>query len=185
MSKKKIFIVNGGATSGKSTFEMMCFNYAMRKNNSFIGIESIINPIKKLAYNNNIWSGNKEPKDRKLLSDLKDLLTEYCNYPMKETAHKVENDFLIYDGPAAFIDMREAADIDKFIELYGDVYDIQTLIIRRPGDEDAAKTSSNHADRDVFDYDYDIVVWNQGSLDDLNVKAEYFVDKYIYKSEDV
>jgi hypothetical protein len=185
MSKKKIFIVNGGATSGKSTFELACRSYAMKEHNDFIDIESIVNPVKRLLFNNDIWDGTKDDRGRKLLSDIKDLLTEYNNYPMRRTLRDVENNFLLYEGPAAFIDMREAADIDKFKELYGDVYDIQTLIIRRPGDEDAAKTSSNHADRDVFNYDYDIVVWNQGSLDDLNAKAEYFVDKYIYKSEDV
>lgn len=184
-SKRKIFIVNGAATSGKSTFELACHEYAMKSYNDFISIESIINPIKRLLLNNDIWCGDKTSKTRKLLSDLKDLLTEYSNYPMNRTVRSIENDFLLYDGPAAFIDMREAADIDKFKELYGDVYDIQTVIIRRPGDTVAAETSNNHADRDVFEYDYDIVVWNQGSLDDLNDKAEYFVDKYIYKSEDV
>ena len=187
MSKRKIFIVNGAATSGKSTFELMCNDYCFQKHSDKLVIESIINPVKCLVSNitvSDLWDGSKDPKSRKFLSDLKDLVTEYNNYPMRKTIEEVDIMTEYYDSPAAFIDMREAADIDKFKELYGDVYGIQTVIIRRPGDTVAAETSNNHADRDVFKYNYDIVVWNQGSLDDLNVKAEHFVDKYIYKSED-
>ena len=188
MSKKKIFIVNGAATSGKSTFELMCNDYCFRKCSDKLVIESIINPVKCLVSNitvTDLWDGSKDPKSRKFLSDLKDLVTEYNNYPMRKTIEEVDIMTEYYDSPAAFIDMREAADIDKFKELYGDRYDIQTLIVRRPGDTVAAETSNNHADRDVFEYDYDIHINNNGDLEALQTLAEWFVDSYIYTAEDV
>lgn len=144
-------------------------------------IDSIINPVKRIAIKNGWWDGKeKTPKVRKFLSNLKDVLTEYYDIPMRELVKGMEDIFLSrHEVSIAFIDMREAADIEKFKEIYSDIYDIKTVLVRRPGDIENAAAASNHADADVFDYSYDITVFNYGDIDELEETADLFVKTFI------
>lgn len=178
--KKKIFIINGTAGSGKTTFEEFCLATMEAERDERLVLDSIINPVKRVAFDKGWWDGKeKTPKIRKFLSDLKDVLTEYDNIPMKMLIRNVENAFILYGAPAAFIDMREAVDIKKFKEIYSYIYDIKTVLIRRTGDVGNAAAASNHADADVFDYSYDITVFNYGDIDELEETAELFVKTFI------
>ena len=67
--------------SGKDLFCDLCLNY-MASRGIMGGKISTIDAIKKLAIQIG-WSGLKEPKDRKFLSDLKDLCTEYNDFPFE------------------------------------------------------------------------------------------------------
>ena len=60
----KIIIINGYAGVGKSTFVEMC------KKDYLVTELSTIDPIKDIASKIG-WNGQKEPKDRKFLADLK------------------------------------------------------------------------------------------------------------------
>lgn len=178
--KQKIFIINGAAGSGKTAFEEFCMATVGTEKDERLVLDSIINPVKRVAFDKGWWDGEtKTPKTRKFLSDLKDVLTEYDNIPMKMLMRSVENAFILYGAPAAFIDMREAADIERFKELYSDIYDIKTVLVRRHGDIENAAAASNHADADVFDYSYDITVFNYGDIDELEETAELFVKTFI------
>lgn len=179
--KQKIFIINGTAGSGKTTFEEFCMATIEIEKKQSVILDSIINPVKHIAIKNGWWDGEeKTPKIRKFLSDLKDILTEYDNIPMNELVKRMEDIFLSnQEVSIAFIDMREAADIEKFKEIYSDIYDIKTVLVRRTGDVENAATASNHADADVFDYSYDITVFNYGDIDKLEETADLFVKTFI------
>ena len=73
----KIILVNGAPGVGKTTFENFCL-----ESRSPIYILSTIDPIKKIASYVG-WDNKKTSKNRKFLSDLKDLMTEYNDYSIQ------------------------------------------------------------------------------------------------------
>ena len=172
--KLRVVIVNGRPGSGKTLFENMCKNYMGEK----CGIFSTIDGIKELARMGG-WDGKKELRDRKFLSDLKDLFTAYNNFPFNDVIEKVtrfENGLRIFDiidfPHVVFIDCREPEEIEKLKNYFGKK--ATTLILWRP-DTDFNKTS-NHADEKVWQYNYDCIIENGGTLAELNEKAKGFLD---------
>ena len=165
----------------KTTFKEFCMATVETEKGQGVILDSIINPVKQITIKNGWWDGEeKTPKIRKFLSDLKDILTEYDNIPMNELVKRMEDIFLSNQKVSiAFIDMREAADIEKFKEIYSYIYDIKTVLVRRTGDVENAAAASNHADADVFDYSYDITVFNYGDIDELEETADLFVKTFI------
>lgn len=168
----KIYVINGAPCSGKTTFEKMVTQIL---GTSFCYTYSTIDFVKGLAKQCG-WDGTKDLKNRKFLSDLKDLLTEWDDVPfkrVKDFVSMVEDDFDRYDvdssRAAIFIDCREPAEIKKLCDRLG----AQSLLIRRASVE--SNETSNHADAEVMNYDYDIVIPNQGSLQDLAAAAIEFV----------
>lgn len=169
----KIYIVNGAAGSGKTTFE---HNVEAIVGDSCY-ILSTITPIKQLARNLG-WDGTKDLKSRKFLSDLKDLLTEWNDYPFKYICEQVTNiqEYWAEYGISPknivfFIDCREPEEIKKLC----DKLDAKSLLIRRASAENSE--TSNHADAEVLNYNYDIVIENDGNLIDFAQKAFDFAKK--------
>lgn len=112
------------------------------------------------------WNGKKDERSRKLLSDLKDIATEYNDLPMDlmrrfVNAQRENND-------AIFLMIREPHEIERAKR----EFDAITLFVTRP---DVAAITSNHADRDVGLATYDEVIVNDGTLDDLQKKADVFM----------
>jgi len=173
----KVYIVNGPPGCGKTTFEKMA--KAIMIFYGYMGmIYSSIDFVKEIAQECG-WDGSKTPKNRKFLSDLKELLTEWDDVPFKKIEERLEQ-FEIglsqYEmSPAqgvAFIDIREPEEIKKACERLG----AKSILITR-GDVDAAAFNSNKSDNSVYDYEYDIVIQNDGTLEDLQQKAKHFVEK--------
>jgi hypothetical protein len=75
-----------------------------------------------------------------------------------------------------FVDCREPAEIQKLKE----GLNATTVLIRRPKMETAE--TSNHADANVFDYDYDLEITNEFGLDELQMMADAFIE-YMKKEE--
>lgn len=164
---KHIFIVNGKATAGKSTFE----NMVLEKING--EIYSIIDPTKDFLIKNFLWDGiTKSPETRKLMSDIKIALDNYCDYSFSEVALKV-CDFKINESQQIlFIDMREEADIKRAVKEFGatTIYiDNDNVHIKPSNVGDAFADSKDN-------YKYDILIDNSGSLADLEDKVTGFVD---------
>lgn len=153
---KKVFILNGSGGVGKDTFV------------SLVGILAVpvthlssITPAKELAKQIE-WSGGKTEKDRKFLSDLKDLMTEYNDYPLQYLKKQV--DFFLHDQDhyqVCFIDIREPREIEKAAK----AFNATTVLVTAEGRVDPIST--NHADDGVYDYQYDFYVDNSGTIDDL------------------
>lgn len=158
--------------SGKDTFVHFC-----QQHRRFHSLNiSTVDFVKEVATICG-WDGTKTLQNRKFLSDLKDLLTEWNNVPFKKVVEQIENykatlrsyDFDPDKEGLVFIHCREPEEIQKFVDALG----AQTLLIRRPDVENNA--TSNHADANVFDFDYDYTITNDGSLDDLSVQAKLFI----------
>ena len=69
-----------------------------------------------------------------------------------------------------FIDDREPEHIQRLKEKFNAV----TVLIRRPGDKDIE--TSNHADEEVFNYDYNWTIYNNGDIEDFKNKTQAFLD---------
>ena len=168
----QIVVINGMPTCGKSAFVEFC----LEKLGPWGKEISTVDFVKDIAKQAG-WNGEKTPKDRKFLSDLKDLLTEWGDVPY-EKIKKTYNDFnyeLETYGVKShkaflFVHCREPQEIQKF----KDRLNAFTVLIRRESVEN--NNQSNHADAEVFNFKYDAVIDNNGSLTELREKAFGFVD---------
>lgn len=168
----KVVIINGLPRSGKDTFVGAC-TIAYRP--GIVYNVSTVDFVKDVARFCG-WEGKKEPKDRKFLSDLKDILTEWNEIPMlkvKERLREIEEraDLLEIKEPVVFIMCREPKEIEKL----KNEFNATTVFIQRDAVEGIEQ--SNHADADVFDYNYDITIHNNGNLSALNRIAESFMNE--------
>lgn len=169
---KKIYITSGVGRSGKDTFCEFVSKYIPTYKYSIVDLPK--EAAKVLG-----WDGGKTEKDRKFLSDVMDLSTDYNDAPFKDvlslvTDFKNSKDFDEYD--VLIIDMRDPKDIARSVETFG----AETILIRNPN---VRKIESNHADRDVENYEYDYIIENDGTLEQLQNVAEFFVREIICWSD--
>jgi len=71
------------------------------------------------------------------------------------------------------IDIREPEEIRKLCNNYNYV---KTILIRR---NSVKNITSNMADAGVFDYDYDFVIENNGTIDELKNTVKNFIKENI------
>jgi len=166
----KVYLVNGTGGVGKSTFE----KFVLQEVGNFGFQVSTVDFVKEVAKFCG-WDGVKDAKNRKFLSDLKDLLTEWGDVPLREVNKAITHELLVleqygFDDKVAtfFVDVREPSELDKFKSFYN----AKTILIRR---EVPQLAIYNHADADVENYEYDIYIDNNGDLEELRAKARQFV----------
>ena len=163
---KMVVIVNGSGGVGKDTFCNLVDKYI-----NWITVSSV-HPINEIARHAG-WNGEKDDKSRKFLSDLKDACTEYRDLSMeylKNAYHWFMSDELWYKGShILFMHIREPKEIERAVK----EFNAKTILVIN---ENANKVSGNHADENVYDYQYDLIIDNNGSLDDLDLCAKHFAD---------
>ena len=166
--KKQIYIINGCAGVGKDTFVSMVDKVLKDEYNEQVMNYSSIEPIKEIAMQIG-WTGEKTEKDRKFLSDLKDLLTGYCELSMNRmidavtefvTSPKCENATML------FLHIREPNEIKRAANLFN----AKTILIKN---DKIKKVTSNHADKDVFNYEYDYVIHNDVAPEEINANKHF------------
>jgi adenylate kinase family enzyme len=169
---QKIIIINGKPESGKNTFSLFIEEISKPYNITVFDISTvdIIKQVAKILG----WDGKtKEPRDRKFLSDLKDLSMEYndgpCNYikeMVKQTQEHI-NSFII------FVHCREPEEIGKLKEYYGDK--CITILIKRLNHNVEV---SNHADKLVENFKYDYILTNTGD-ERFKKEAKTFFENHL------
>ena len=155
---KYIVIINGTGGSGKDTFVSFVSKY--NKVYNFSSIDKVKEIAKEIG-----WDGGKTEKDRKFLSDLKKLTTEYNDMAFNSIKDAV-NKFNNTNEEIMFIHIREPEEIQRA----KDVFNAKTLLIKREG-LDLIK--SNFSDANVENYDYDYVI-NNTTLEKLEEEAKNF-----------
>lgn len=168
----KVIVINGMPRSGKDTFVNFCLDELGEYGHAF----STVDFVKEVAKNCG-WNGQKTPKDRKFLSDLKDLLTEWNDVPYQQIRSEIAKIYLIaeqygldHNKFVIFIHCREPEEIQRFV----DEYQAITVLMRRREVED--NPQSNHSDSEVFNYNYDIIIWNDENLEFLKGTANFFLE---------
>ena len=157
--QKQIVVINGTGGSGKDTFISFVSKYARVKN--FSSIDKIKEIAKLMG-----WSGEKDEKARKFLSELKRISTEYNDLAYTEIKKEIA-EFQKNNAEILFIHIREIEEIKRVVRDFS----AKTLLIKR---ENLANITSNLADALVDNYNYDYLIIND-SLENLNKKAQEFV----------
>ena len=166
MINKKVIILNGRGGVGKDTFVDLCGEFCRALHTSSV------KPIKKLAEEIG-WDGTKDEKSRKFLSDLKDLTTEFNDYPFNWLCNEYEtfmSDMNLYE--VLFIDIREPKEVERAKQAFNAI----TALIKN---KNIPLIVSNHADREAENYNYDYVINNDNTLEELREVAKDFVEKVI------
>ena len=160
---KKVFITNGSAENGKDSFAKFVGKYISTYKYSSIDL------VKEMFEVVGVSKKEKTEKKRRLWSDGKDLLTEYDDIPFKDVT-SIVTDFRNnkIEAEVLLIDIREPEEIARAVETFG----AETILVRNPN---AIKIESNHADRDVENYEYDYIIENDGTLEQLEKVAKLFV----------
>ena len=167
--QKNIIVINGTGGSGKDTFVEFVSKYT-----SVVNFSSV-DKVKEIARMIG-WDGGKTEKDRKFLSDLKLLTTDYSDMPFKEIKKKVEKFMSDKTYEVMLIDIREPEEIERAKTVFG----AKAILIEN---NNVKHISSNMADANVYNYKYDYVIQNNGTLEEFKENIEKFY-RSILEEED-
>ena len=164
--KKAVIVINGAGGVGKDT---LCDAAATCYKTRNI---STITPIKEIATLCG-WSGAKDNKSRKFLSDMKRLCAEYNDFPTL-WAKKQFDGFMQTEEEILFVHIREAEEIAKFVAATNGV--AKTLLIRG-GERFKQRFGGygNVSDDGVENYTYDYYFNNDTSLEDSKKRFLLFL----------
>lgn len=170
---KQVFVINGSGGVGKDTFVRLVsveLNNILKRFHTVDNFSSV-DKIKEIAREIG-WDGQKTEKDRKFLSDLKSLASDYCDMPFRTMREKIiqfkkseENIFL-------FLHIREPREIERAV---GEFH-AKTILVMR---DSIGHIISNTSDKNVFTYEYDYIIENNGTAEELMEKAKKFVQEVI------
>ena len=168
----KVVVINGKGGVGKDEFVKQCAGHALWCVNL-----STVDFVKEIAQQCG-WDGTKTAANRKFLSDLKDLLSEWGDIPFQKVKERIEylrGKVDLYDFSSeeliVFVHCREPKEIQRYVDEFGAI----TLLIRRSAAESVEQI--NHADNGVLDYQYDYTIVNDGTIEELADKALDFMQK--------
>lgn len=170
---KQIFVINGSGGVGKDTFVELVsteLNDMLKRFHTVINFSSV-DKVKEIAKEIG-WDGKKSEKDRKFLSDLKILTSEYCDMPFESMKSKVAEFMKDEESRFLFLHIREPEEITRAVKEFG----AKTVLVIRNSVEHIV---SNMADENVFNYNYDFIIDNSGIKEELNNKAKDFVQEVI------
>lgn len=171
---KQIFIINGSGGVGKDTFVELVsaeLNNMLKKFHTVTNFSSV-DKVKEIAREIG-WDGKKSEKDRKFLSDLKILTSEYCDMPFESMKSKVTEFMKDEESKFLFLHIREPEEIVRAVKEFG----AKTVLVIR---NSVRHIVSNIADENVFNYNnYDFIIDNSGTKEELNSKVKDFVQEVI------
>lgn len=159
---KHFFILNGVASSGKDEFKI-CLNKIV-PTYSISSVDKVKKACSILG-----WDGKKDENGRLALSEFKDLAVKHFNHSYKYIENELKyfleetNPFVIFT-----VDVREP----KEIELLKNCFNFKTILIIR---DSISHIPNNNSDRNVKNFNYDYVIYNNGTIEDLYGKVKDFV----------
>lgn len=169
MNDIQYIIVGGFPRSGKSTF----VSYCQEALGALYTLDvSTVDLVKWLAAKAG-WDGTKTPKNRKFLSDLKQLLIEWDDVPYKDIIKTARKKRAELDGYGithtlyVFVQCREPEEIQKFVDRVG----AHTVFVSRKDHE----KPTNESDIATRRYNYEATIFNDGDLDQLKLCAQAYV----------
>ena len=158
----KVIVINGMGGVGKSTFVSLCHEI-----NPQVIETSTVDFVKKIATKAG-WDGKKDEDGRRFLSDLKDAMERYHDIPNK----KVDEFIKSHPDNIIFVNAREPHNIAYYQEKYGAI----SVLIKNPS---VTQVQGNHADENVDNYNYNIIINNSGPLEDLKEKAKWLLTNFV------
>jgi hypothetical protein len=157
--------MNGSAESGKGTvvkYIKESFDLKVEKYSSILY-------VKEVARDKFGWDGKKDEKGRNLLSALKQCSIAYNDLPTLKVVSKVKSAF-IGIADVLVVDIREPDEIEKLVK-YCNSAELPCFtcrILNAKAEKIAEKSGlSLTGDRLYGKYDYDILINNNGTLEEL------------------
>ena len=160
--QKQIIVLNGMARSGKQEV----FNILKKKIQS--EQYSIVDPVRGFLKSLGVMENGKSEKWRRLMSDIKLTLDDYDDITYQCVREKTMDFLRSSPSKLLSIDMREIKDIDRFRK----EFDATIVLVQR---DDAKIITSNVADANVHNIDYDYTIPNNGEIYDLEVEVIKFL----------
>lgn len=162
---KLVFIVNGKPRAGKDTFAEILNRYMV------VYKYSAVTKVKEIAKQCG-WTGAKEERDRKFLHDLKMLTSGYSDLSYNDVVNQIR----LYqcgaiEADVMLVDVREPEDIKRLTELKG----VFTVFIQN---DNVPAITSNAADANVENYDYDYTIQNNGTLEEYEDNIKLFMEHF-------
>ena len=160
---KLVFIVNGKPRAGKDTFAMILNRYMN------VYKYSAVTKVKEIATLCG-WDGQKEERDRKFLHELKMLTSEYSDMAYQDVVNEIKkyrNGEI--EADIFIVDVREPEEIERLAKEVGAL----TVFIEN---NNVPAITSNAADANVENYEYDFVVSNNGTMNDFEEEIKLFME---------
>ena len=154
---KRIIIMNGKGGVGK---DALCEGAARKYRTWNI---SSIDPIKSIARQHG-WNGEKDPKSRRFLAELKQTFVNYNDLPNVFLKEKTEAFMASETAELLFVHIREPEQIKYYRKnIYPAV--AKAVLIKRKAIDDI-DNYGNKADDNVNNYEYDLVFNNDLPLEE-------------------
>lgn len=173
-----VFVINGYPGAGKDTF----VNYVKKywdsfkseikdyKNVEIVNI-STIDYLKEIFKEEFNWNGEKTPEVRNALATIHKALNDWNDLPFVLTCDKIKEETL--KGNIVFLHCREPYNIKRYVEKFNGI----SVFIEneKAKNELLSKTSSNSSDLEVENYEYQVTIHNNSSLEKLQWQAKSFI----------
>ena len=169
--KKQVFIINGRGSVGKDTVCNCVAQYCRVRN------ISSITPIVEIARFAG-WSGEKTLAARKMLSQLKQVFTEYNDLSFRYCMEQYQQFCACSDEEILFIHVREPEEIARLKAAIG--RGCRTLLIRRK--DEHVTQYGNRSDDEVEQYSYDLYFQNEPPLETLPERVWSFFQQSVQNS---
>lgn len=170
--KKFIFIINGAGGTGKDKFVECCSKFITVRNIS--SVDHIRDALAIICPTYEIGLEKQQNEDGDIWRDnihkLKMLSAKMDDGPFKVINRKIF-DFFGDGNKVLFIHIREPEEIEKIVKCYN----CKTILFKN---YNARPIDSLSVERNVTDLNYDIIIHNDGTIDDLMETAEKFVSEY-------
>ena len=173
-----LFVINGYPGAGKDTFvdyvkkhwDLFRNGTKYYKNTEIVNI-STIDYLKEIFKEEFNWDGEKTPEVRNALATIHKALNDWNDLPFTLTCDKIKEEVL--KGNIVFLHCREPYNIKRYIEKF----DGQSIFIEneKAKNDILSKASVNASDLEVENYDYDITIRNNTSLEKLEEQAKNFI----------
>lgn len=172
-----VFVINGYLGAGKDTFVELVktvIDKLKEEKREVINI-STIDYLKDIFKKDFGWNGEKTKSVRAALSLVHNGLLVWDDIPFKKTCEKVEQHL----KDVVFIHCREPKNIKKYVEKFNAL----TIFVNNLEAKKAVlynKKGYSTSDLEVENYNYDIIIDNNGTFEDLEHQAEMFVIEQIF-----
>lgn len=169
MNNIKVVLINGCGGVGKDTFVESCRKIGFKKD--IVVENSSTVDLVKVAATLLGWNGIKDERGRRFLSDLKDLADGYSEFSLNYIKGRIEKIEKLHQisNAVLFVHCREPQQLEKFKKELNAI----ALLIKN---DRVKKITSNHADSEVENFNYDIEILNNGSFEELENKAKEFLN---------
>lgn len=162
-TEKKVIITNGSGGCGKDTFaKTLGDRIPSYKYSSIDLVKEILSPYVDI--------NNKTEKTRKMLSDVKLALKDIIFNDLQQIVKDFYNNEICTN--LLILDIREPDEIERAKKEFNAI----TILIKN---DNVPQILSNMADANVYNYTYDYIIDNSGTIGDLEVKVEKFLHEVI------